>query len=246
LDNIYLTIVIPAHNEEKRLPGTLAKIHSYLQSQDYPAEVLIVENASQDRTLAIAQEFAGQHPEFRVIHEAGRGKGLAVQKGMLAAHGIYRFMCDADLSMPIEEIYRFLPPQSDNYDIAIGSREAPGAIRYNEPFYRHFGGRVINSIIRWLALPGLQDTQCGFKCFRADIAEDLFRSQTLPGWSFDIEVLYIARLRNYRIVEIPIPWYYNPDSKLNAYTDALKMSKDILKIRENKRRGIYVQHAGKV
>jgi glycosyltransferase involved in cell wall biosynthesis len=246
LDDIYLTIVIPAHNEEKRLPGTLTKVHSFIQSQEYPAEVLVVENASQDLTLSIAQEFAGRYPEFRVLHEAGRGKGLAIQKGMLAARGAYRFMCDADLSMPIEEVSRFLPPRSDCYDIAIGSREAPGAVRYNEPFYRHFGGRMINAIIRWLALPGLQDTQCGFKCFRADVAEDLFRSQTLPGWSFDIEVLYIARLRNYRVIEIPIPWYFNPDSKLSAFKDALQMSKDILIIRENKRRGIYAQHADEV
>jgi hypothetical protein len=148
-------------------------------------------------------------------------------------------MCDADLSMPIGEIKRFLPPQLTNYDLAIGSREAPGAKRFNEPFYRHWGGRLINQIVRVLALPGLQDTQCGFKCFHSSVVGELFNQQTMPGWSFDIELLYIARLWRYRIVEVPIPWYYNPESKLNVWRDALRMIRDIVQIRQNSRDRIY-------
>jgi dolichyl-phosphate beta-glucosyltransferase len=158
---------------------------------------------------------------------------------MLEARGAFRFMCDADLSMPVSEIDRFLPPQLVDYSVAIASREAPGAVRYNEPFYRHAGGRLVNTVIRTLALPELQDTQCGFKCFRAEIAEDLFRRQTLTGWSFDIEILYIARMRGYQIVEIPIPWFFDPDSKLNAAKDALQMGRDILQIRRNEKQGVY-------
>jgi hypothetical protein len=158
---------------------------------------------------------------------------------MLEARGEYRFMCDADLSMPIDELVRFLPPQLVSFDVAIGSREAPGAIRYNEPSYRHFGGRAVNTMIRVLALPGLQDTQCGFKCFRAEIAEDLFSLQTLDNWSFDIEILYIARLRGYRISEVPIPWYFNPDTKLVVVQDAVQMGLDILTIRRNAKQGRY-------
>jgi hypothetical protein len=148
-------------------------------------------------------------------------------------------MCDADLSMPVGEISRFLPPVLQDFDIAIGSREAQGAIRYNEPEYRHLGGRAVNTMIRLLALPGLQDTQCGFKCFRAAPAEELFALQTLPGWSFDIELLYIARRRGYKIVEVPIPWYFNPESKLNVVQDAFKMGMDIFTIHLNNFKGVY-------
>lgn len=212
---------------------------AFLQAQPYSSEVLIVENGSQDRTLEVAQSFAAQHPMFRVLQETRRGKGLAVRRGMLEARGEYRFMCDADFSMPIEEVSRFLPPALLGADIAIASREAPGAVRYNEPAYRHLGGRAINTMIRLMILPGLQDTQCGFKCFRAAVAEDLFSCQTLPGWSFDIEILYIARQRGYRIVELPIPWHFNPESKLNAVQDAIQMGLDILSIRLRALRGAY-------
>jgi len=239
LPDVFLSIVIPAHNEERRLPGTLEQMHAFLQVQSYVAQVLIVENGSQDQTYQIAQEYAHANPQFRVLRETERGKGLAVKRGMLEATGAYRFMCDADLSMPLTEINRFLPPARTGFDIAIASREAPGAVRYNEPPYRHLGGRFINSMIRLLVLPGLNDTQCGFKCFRAGVAEDLFRHQTLPGWSFDIELLFIARRRGYKVIEVPIPWYFNPDSKLSAVQDALKMGLDIFSIRKNALRGMY-------
>ena len=235
----FLSIVIPAYNEESRLPNTLEQIDAFLDRQTYTAEVLVVENGSQDRTFEVAQAFAGQHPRVSVIQEKGRGKGLAVRRGILEAHGEYRFMCDADLSMPVDEINRFLPPALPGADIVIGSREAPGAVRYNEPQYRHLGGRAVNTMIRLLILPGLNDTQCGFKCFRAPVAEELFRLQTLSGWAFDVELLYLARQRGYSIVELPIHWYFNPESKLNVFQDALKMGMDILTIHWNKLRGVY-------
>jgi glycosyltransferase involved in cell wall biosynthesis len=234
-----LSIVIPAHNEESRLPRTLGQIFSFLENQSYSSEVVIVENGSSDRTLELAYEFASRHSNLTVIHEEQRGKGNAVRRGMLEAHGEYRFICDADLSMPIEEVQKFIPPMLNNFDLAIGSREAPGAIRFNEPPYRHWGGRAINLVIRLLILPGLNDTQCGFKCFRAEIAEDLFRQQTLMGWSFDIELLYLARRKGLRIVEIPIRWYFDADSKVNAIRDALHMISDIFRIHMNALRGRY-------
>ena len=166
LSSPLLSIIIPAHNEESRLPRTLEQVFGFLEQQPYAAEVVVVENGSTDRTLEIARGFAAHHPQLRVMHSDGRGKGLAVRLGMLAAAGEYRFMCDADLSMPIEEVKRFLPPALPDLDVAIGSREVPGARRYNEPMHRHLGGRFINLLIRMLILPGLQDTQCGFKCFR--------------------------------------------------------------------------------
>lgn len=235
----FLSIVIPAHNEESRLPRTLGQIFVFLENQSYSSEVIIVENGSSDRTLELAREFAARHPTLIVIHEEQRGKGNAVRHGMLEARGEYRFICDADLSMPIDEVQRFIPPALNDFDLAIASREAPGATRFNEPSYRHWGGRAINLVIRLLILPGLNDTQCGFKCFRAEIAENLFRQQTIMGWSFDIELLYLARRKHLRIKEIPIQWYFDADSKVNAVRDALRMIGDIFRIHVNALRSRY-------
>jgi dolichyl-phosphate beta-glucosyltransferase len=236
--NPFFSIVIPAHNEQNRLPATLEQIFEFLTRQSFTSEVIVVENGSSDHTYEIARQFAKQHETLKVI-QSEKGKGAAVQRGMLAASGEYRFMCDADLSMPVEEITKFIPPKLENFDIAIASREANGAVRYNEPSYRHLGGRGINFLIQTLILPGLNDTQCGFKCFRASVAEDIFQRQTLHGWSFDIELLYIARRHGYRIVEIPIHWYHFSDSKVSALRDAYGMIRDIFRIHANARRGIY-------
>ncbi len=237
----FLSLIIPAHNEEIRLLGTLKQIFEFTDRQSYSIEVLVVENGSLDGTYRIAQDYAAQHSQMRVVQNAQSGKGRAVRQGMLAAQGEYRFMCDVDLSMPVGEINRFLPPALQGYDIAIASREAPGAVRHEEPYYRHFVGRIYNGLIRLLALPGLQDTQCGFKCFTGTVAEDVFPRQTLIGWSFDVEILFIARLLGYKVVEIPIHWYYNPHSKISVVRDSFKMGVDLLTIRLNTLRGVYTR-----
>jgi glycosyltransferase involved in cell wall biosynthesis len=237
--NPYLSIIIPAHNEANRLPDTLEQVFGFLQKQAFTSEVIVVENGSSDKTFESAQGFAAQHPNLRVIQNDWRGKGLAIQRGIKEAQGEYLFLCDADLSMPIAEISKFIPPQLQNVDIAIASREAPGAVRYHEPYYRHFTGRVFNTLIRLLVLPTLQDTQCGFKCIRADVARDIFRYQTLTGWAFDVEMLFIARHHRYQVVEIPIHWYFNADSKISVLRDSLRMFLDLLVIRRNARRGLY-------
>lgn len=236
--SIYLSVIIPAHNEESRLPGTLEQVSRFLEKQAFESEVIVVENGSTDQTFEVARQFAGQHANCIVL-QSEKGKGAAVRRGMLEARGAYRFMCDADLSMPVEEIAKFIPPQLEDADIAIASREARGAVRYDEPPYRHFGGRGINYIIQLLILPGLNDTQCGFKCLRAEVAEELFKRQTLNGWSFDIELLYLARRRRYRLREIPIHWYYHPETKVSAVRDALRMIGDIFRIHANAVRGRY-------
>lgn len=238
MSNPFLSIIIPAYNEQIRLSQTLESVASFLAAQPYEIEVLVVENASTDKTLQIAQSFADRYPNIRAIHEDLPGKGRAVKAGMLAANGEYRFFADADFSMPVNEIPRFLPPAID-VPIAIASREAPGAIRYNEPFYRHLTGRVFNALIRSLVLPGLHDTQCGFKMFHANVAQDLFQRQTLMGWSFDVELLYIASLRGLPILEVPIPWYFNPESKINVLRDSWRMFRDLLTIRHNGQTGLY-------
>jgi dolichyl-phosphate beta-glucosyltransferase len=235
----FLSIILPVHNEENRLPKTLQQVSAFLTAQSYASEVIIVENGSSDLSYDIASQFCQNHANFFVYHEEQRGKGLAVRTGMLKARGEYRIFCDVDFSMPVEEINRFLPPNQNDSDIVIGSREARGAMRYNEPAYRHFIGRIFNGMVRLAALPDLQDTQCGFKLFNARCAEDVFRKQTLTGMSFDVEVLFIARLLGYSIIEIPIPWYFNPDSRVRLIDDSLRMGADLLVIRRNAARGIY-------
>ncbi len=239
METPFLSLIIPAFNEEHRLPRTLDQVSKFLEQQSYSFEVLVVDNASTDNTSKIVKEFSEHHSYLHGIREPIPGKGSAVRTGMLAARGSYRFMADADLSMPIDQIPRFLPPLTENVEIAIGSREAEGAVRFEEPIFRHLGGRGMNTMIQLLALPGLQDTQCGFKCFTARSAEDLFRSQTMTGWSFDIELLFIARRRGYRIQEIAIPWYYRQESKVNPVKDSFQMLIDLLTIRQNASRGVY-------
>jgi glycosyltransferase involved in cell wall biosynthesis len=235
----FLSIVIPAHNEESRLPSTLQAVFDFLGHESYSAEVIVVDNASHDRTAEIARAQAALHPNLRLESQPVIGKGAAVRAGILAAHGNFRFICDADLSMPIDEVRRFLPPTLDGFDVAIGSRELPGSARHGEPAYRHWIGRAFNALVRWMAIPGFQDTQCGFKCFRGEVAEELFRQQRLDGWTFDVEVLFLALRRGYRVVEVPISWYYVPGSRVRVIADSFAMFFDLLRIRRNWNRGVY-------
>jgi dolichyl-phosphate beta-glucosyltransferase len=234
-----LTIIVPAFNEEKRLPTTLPQVIDFAENQEFPVEVLVVDNASTDRTAEVVRRLAAEHPIVSLYHQPIQGKGAAVRKGMEEGRGEYLFICDADLAMPIEQVSRFLPPHREAYDVAIASREVPGAVRYNEPWYRHLMGRVFNLIVRLLAVPRIQDTQCGFKCFSHAAAKDIFAVQQIDGWAFDVEVLYIARQRGYRIVEVPIDWYYGAGSRVSPLRDSLSMLREVFHIRRNGRAGLY-------
>lgn len=238
-DAPFLSIIIPAHNEVPRLPGTMAKVSAFLAVQPYRSEVLIVENGSRDDTWGMAQQLARQYPNVRAFRESQRGKGLAVRRGMLEARGEYRFLCDADLSMPIEEVARFLPPALTDCDVAIGTHELPDSIVYNEPPRRRRMGRCFNLLVRLTVLPGLRDTQCGFKCFRASAAEKVFSRQSIGGMAFDVEALFIARRLGMRIVEVAIPWHYDPGSRVRALRDSMQMAKDVIGIRLRAAAGRY-------
>ena len=234
-----LSLIVPAYNEGERLPETLPQIATFVLDQPYDAEVIVVDNNSSDNTAAIAREFSEEFPFFRVLYEPVQGKGAAVRTGMLAAQGEFLFIADADLSMPIAEVNKFLPPVLEGYDVAIASREAPGAVRYDEPEYRHLMGRIFNFIVKVLAVPGFQDTQAGFKCFRRAAAVDLFNSQTINGWAFDVEVLYLALKRGYAVVEVPIHWYYRENSRIHPIRDAFNMVREVIRIRINDWQGCY-------
>ncbi|MFT5197328.1 MAG: dolichyl-phosphate beta-glucosyltransferase [Cellvibrionaceae bacterium] len=234
-----LTIVVPAYNEGKRLPATLPQITHYVENQDFDVEVIVVNNNSSDDTRNIAEHFAADYDYIKVIDEKRQGKGAAVKTGMMAGLGDYLFIADADLSMPIGEVSHFLPPVSGDYDVAIGSREAPGAVRYHEPEYRHIMGRVFNLIVRLFAVPGFHDTQAGFKCFKREAAHLVIPKQTVDGWAFDVELLYIALHHKCKIIEIPIEWHYQPNSRINPLQDSYEMFLEVFKIRRKGKQGIY-------
>jgi dolichyl-phosphate beta-glucosyltransferase len=235
---LLLTIIIPAYNEERRLPRSLEQVVTFVQQQPEPMEVIVVENGSRDRTTEIADSYAARYPFVRVMHSE-KGKGVAVKAGMMAGRGRYLFICDSDLSMPIAEVRKFLPPILPDYDVAIASREGPGAHRFGEPPYRHLMGRVFNFIVRVLAIPGFQDTQCGFKSFRRQVAGEVFAAQTMTGWAFDVEALFIALRRGYRVIAVPINWYFDGDSRIDPIPDTYRMVRDVLRIRLNAWRGAY-------
>ena len=236
---ISLSVVIPAFNEERRLGSSLAELEAYLRTQPWDWEIRVVDDGSVDRTRAVAEQVAAREPRIVVQPEPHRGKGGAVKAGLLAARGEFRFICDADLSMPVTELRRFLPPELSGFDVAIGSREGHGARRIGEPILRHAAGRIFNYAVQQLSVRGLNDTQCGFKMFSAGAVERIFPLVTVNGWAFDIEVLSVARAQRMRIVEVPIEWHYRQESRLSLLRDGARMFRELLQIRARARRGEY-------
>jgi glycosyltransferase involved in cell wall biosynthesis len=245
-DQPFLSIVIPAYNEAQRLPQTLARIQAYLAQQHYAAEVLVVDDGSEDDTAALAEHSAG----VQVLRCSHRGKGFAVRAGALAARGTYILLCDADLATPIEEWQKLHPYFEQGYDVVIGSREGLGAMRLGEPWYRHIMGRVFNLLVRSIALKGIQDTQCGFKALRGKVAHDLFQRVRIYGeharpvrgaavTAYDVELLFLARRCGYRIAEVPVTWHYGAETKVDPLRDSLRNLRDVLKVRLNDWRGVY-------
>ncbi len=230
-DGIDLSVVIPAYNEERRLPAAIGKITGFLEAHDLVAEVLLVENGSRDRTGEIADAASHADPRFRALHVTLPGKGRAVRAGMLDSRGRVVVFCDADFSMPVEELCRLYEAVESGADIAIGSREVAGAHRIGEPWRRHLMGRVFNLLVRLLAVPGLADTQCGFKAFRRQAAQDLFRRQIINGWAFDVEVLFLAARSGYKVREVPITWRYDPSSRVNPLRDTIAMLRELIVVR---------------
>jgi len=211
----------------------------YVRDQELPWEIRIVDDGSPDDTLAVARDLAQDEPRIVVQAEPHRGKGGAVRAGVLGSDAPLRVMCDADMSMPVDMVPRLLRRLREGVDVAIASREAPGARRIGEPFHRHLMGRIFNGVVRTLAVHGIEDTQCGFKGFTAAAAERLFRAAVLDGFAFDVEVLFLAQRAGLRIEEIPIDWTHDPDSRVRPGRDTRRMLTEIGKIRLNALRGVY-------
>ncbi len=235
----FISLVVPAYNEHGRLPAALQKMREYLTRQSFSYEVLVVDDGSSDGTAVLVEKAMVGFPGLRLLREPHRGKGHAVRRGMLAAEGQYVMFCDADFSMPVQEVPRFPEALGDGHEIAIASREAKGARRIGEPKHRHLMGRVFNLMVRLLAVRGLQDTQCGFKCFTRNSAQKIFRMQVIDGFGFDVEVLYIARKLGIGITEVPVSWYYSPSSRVDPIRDTMRMFNDVLQVRSNDRHGLY-------
>jgi dolichyl-phosphate beta-glucosyltransferase len=234
-----LSLVIPAYNEERRLPRTLAEIRRYQARFAGQIEVVVVDDGSADGTVALVKREAARMPGLHLIERPHRGKGAAVRAGMLAARHPWIILCDADLSMPVDQLDRFIAVLDSGVDIAVGSREADGSRRYDEPARRHVMGRVFNLLVRMLVVRGLDDTQCGFKGFRRSVARDLFSHQRLDGFGFDAEVLFLAQKRGYSMQEVPIDWHFDADSRVRPGVDTVKMTLDLLRIRYYDLRGDY-------
>jgi dolichyl-phosphate beta-glucosyltransferase len=233
------SVIIPAWNEERRMPASLTRIVDFVQQQPFDIEVIVVDDGSIDSTAAIVEDFAQEHTFVQLIRNPHGGKGAAVKAGVTRAQGEYLVISDTDLSVPIDELVKFLPPALDGYDVAIASREATGAERIDEPHYRHLMGRVYNYLVRLVAVPRIQDTQCGFKAFRREVARQIFPLQTIEGWGFDVEVLFIAQHLGYDIIEVPVTWYYGRESKIRPLHDTIGMVRDLWQVRQNGRRGLY-------
>ena len=252
--NIYLSVVIPAYNEEQNIRQSLARVFDFFETKDYSFEVIVVDDGSEDKTVAVIEEFFGERPELRLIRNPHKGKGFAVRTGILSARGDFVLFSDADLATPIEEVDRLLMwLREQDFDVAIASREGFGAKRVGEPWWRHFLGRGFNFLVRLLVLPGISDSQCGFKLFTKKAAKDIFEQLYVYGESaeeigrpylgaFDVEVLLLARRLGYKIKEVPVVWHYVKTSRLSPLRDSLRMFWDVVKVRVNDLRGVYRQN----
>jgi len=238
-----ISIVIPAFNEERRLPATLDAILDYLHGTDFTAsEVLVVDDGSRDATSHVVQDYAGRHPEVRLLQNPGnRGKGYSVRHAMLEARGDWVLFSDADLSAPIAELDKLLAAARERgAQVAIGSRALDRSlINVHQSFFREYAGRIFNLCMRVVTGLGFWDTQCGFKLFDAQAAREIFRRQRLDGFSFDVEALFLAHKLGFRAIEVPVRWSHAEGTKVSMFADSLRMFSDLFRIRWNHLRGLY-------
>jgi glycosyltransferase involved in cell wall biosynthesis len=251
IKQIFLSIVIPSYNEEKRIERSLEKIYVYLDSQPYSYEVIVSDDGSTDSTKEIVKRHQNDWMELKLLENTHKGKAPAVIAGMKHAKGKFVLFTDVDLSVSIEEVGKMLVwIENQGYDVAIASREGPGSVRMNEPYARHFMGRVFNFIVQMFVLPGINDTQCGFKLFSHEASRRIFEKVRLYSdqdneivggkvSGFDVELLFIARKLGYKIKEVPVTWVYKDSSKVHNLKDSYYNFMDVMRVRLNDIRGLY-------
>lgn len=238
---MHLSVIIPAYNEEQRIRDTLHMMQAYLQRQPYTAEIIVVDDGSQDGTASLVRAFDTSPPCISLLqNDRNRGKGFSVRQGFLHAGGDYLLFSDADLSTPIEAVETLLTELQETCDIAIGSRALPGSrVEVHQPWYRENMGRLFNLFVQALAVPGIHDTQCGFKCFRRAAALAICQRMTTERFGFDVEMLYLARRLGYRVREVPVVWRNSPQSRVRVWRDSIAMLNELIQIRWNGVRGRY-------
>ncbi|HEY5213029.1 MAG TPA: dolichyl-phosphate beta-glucosyltransferase [Acidobacteriaceae bacterium] len=238
-----LSIVIPAYNESARIEATLARVLECVDTRHWDAEILVVDDGSTDNTAAIIQQWMARHPQLHLVKNPGnRGKGYSVRNGLLQSAGDIVMFTDADLSAPIEEATSLIEAIDAGADVAIGSRWLDKQKQtVHQPIYRRFFGRCFNWVTRRIIGLPFKDTQCGFKAFRRDAAQVIFRLQTIERWGFDPEILYIARKLKYTIIEVPVTWGHDERSRISYLKDGMKMLEEMAEIHTNSLRGRYDQ-----
>lgn len=233
LDRPRLAVIVPAYNEMARIAPTLTRIAEFFSQQSYTWSVAVVSDGSTDDTNRIVREFAAKDDHFQLIaYSPNHGKGYAVRQGMLTLDADFLLFSDADLAAPIEEIDKLWAAMDAGADVAIGSRPLKDSkLEIRQPWYREMLGRAFNKAVQILAIKGIDDTQCGFKLFRLDVAQDIFQRCKLDGFGFDFESLMIARDLNYKIAEVPIRWSHQEGSKVVLMRDGPRMLRDLIKLR---------------
>ncbi|MEI8309003.1 MAG: dolichyl-phosphate beta-glucosyltransferase [Chloroflexales bacterium] len=237
----YLSIVIPAYNEEERIVPTIGAIASHVAGMGFPWELIIADDGSRDQTAALVEGL--ELVNLRLLRaEKNGGKGSAVRRGVLAAQGRYILFDDADNSTPIEELGKLLPTlEQQGYDIAVGSRAASGAEEAHRTLLRRTLSGGLRLMVRLLFRIGVRDTQCGFKLFTRAAAHRLYAAQTIDGFSFDLEILYLAARLGYRVAEVPVSWIDAPGSKVDTTREIQRFLRDLLRIKWNDLRGVYAR-----
>jgi len=232
-ERVFLSIVIPAYNEEARIGQTLRRIREYLSRQNYIAEIIVVDDGSRDLTGEKAGEALQGMKRARLIGRSRNlGKGRSVAEGVLEAEGALVLFTDADLSTPIEELDGFLPWIREGFDVVIGSRAYPESdIQVRQNHIRELMGKTFNTLVRFLVMEGIPDTQCGFKLFRGEVARLIFPLIKTNGFSFDVEVLYLCRRSGYKIKQVPVCWRNSPPSKVRMIKSSAQMFLELVKIR---------------
>ncbi|MBI2838558.1 MAG: glycosyltransferase family 2 protein [Acidobacteria bacterium] len=228
-----ISCVIPAYNEERRLGATIARVSEYFAAGGREYEIIVVDDGSRDATARLAAELAHLHPHCRLMSLGrNRGKGAAVRHGVAGSRGDLVLFSDADLSTPIEELEVLEKAILNGSDIAVGSRALPGSrIEVHQPRLRELMGKTYNLLIRVTLMSGIHDTQCGFKLFRGPVARELFGLARIDDFGFDVEILYLAGRRGFRITEVPVRWINSPASRVMVFSDSAGMLYDLLRVR---------------
>jgi len=241
---VRLSVIIPAYNEEQRLPGTLRQACEYLQTQPFQSEILVVDDGSSDGTGRVVSRWPGGKVPVRLLHHAdgkNHGKGAATRLGMLEAQGAFRLFMDADNSTTVDHVSRFWPFFDQGYEVVIGSRNLPDScVAVHQSWLKEFAGRMGNKAIQLLAVPEIRDTQAGFKMFTGRSAEIIFPRLTISRWGFDVEILVIAGLHGWKIREVPIAWINAPGSKVSP-SSYFQVLMEVWQIRKNANSGRYTR-----